>query len=80
MSYLLILLRSSLVFHGLNGFVVTPGDTKALADAMTSLLSRNLREQMGLKSFEIVNSFCDPITETKGYTDAINCALDKMKC
>ncbi len=64
-----------IAIDGDNGFVVEPGDTKGLADAMTRMLDSNLRKTMGIRSREIVNSTCDAEAETKGFVEAIRNVL-----
>lgn len=66
----------TMVFDGDNGFVVEPGDIDALADAMTRLFDNTVRQRMGSRSRELVDTWCNVETETKGYAEAIKRALE----
>jgi len=65
----------AMVIDGDNGFVVKTGDIQALAEAMKKLLDQDLRNKMGKRSLEIVNTFCNEKIETLGYVDAVKAAL-----
>jgi glycosyltransferase involved in cell wall biosynthesis len=69
----------TLVLDGENGFVIKPGDTNALAKAMTKMLDMRLREKMGNKSRKLVKNFCDHEAETSGFVNAINMAMGQYK-
>ena len=46
-----------MVEHGKNGFLITPGDIKALSDYLiTLIIDNNLREQMGRNSLDAIRS------------------------
>jgi len=50
---------SEQVIHGKNGFVFPPGDVKALAERLFTMITQNLIEPMGKKSRSLV---CDKFT------------------
>lgn len=58
-----------------NGFIVPPGDAKALSDKIIEVLSvERLREEMSRKSFEKIKDFTIK-KSAKGFIDAIDCVL-----
>ena len=65
----------AMVIDNDNGFVVKTGDIEALAEAMKKLLDQGLRNKMGKRSLEIVNTFCNEKVEIQGYVNAIKEAL-----
>lgn len=60
-----------IVQHGVNGFVIEPGDVAQLAQAMTRLLDPELRTRMGALSPAIVDRHCNMDCEVRGYVEAI---------
>ena len=60
-----------IVQDGVNGFVIEPGDTGQLAQAMAKLFDPEVRRRMGARSIEIVNQFCRMDLEVQGYLEAI---------
>ena len=65
----------AMVIDSDNGFVIKPGDIQALSEAMKQLLNGTLRDNMGRRSLEIVNAFCNTEMETEGYVETFQRVL-----
>jgi glycosyltransferase involved in cell wall biosynthesis len=60
-----------IVQHGVNGFVIEPGNVPQLAGAMTKLFDPKVRATMGARSKKIVDRSCRMDLEVQGYLEAI---------
>ena len=68
----------SLVKDSVNGYVVKEKDIDELYNAMKKLISNSdLKQQMGIKSKEIINSEFNYENQTEGFVNAILKAVDK---
>jgi len=67
----------SFIHHGRSGLVVPPGDAEALARAMTSLLDKDLRKELGSEARAQCHAFCDPARQAEGFVEAIERAAGR---
>jgi glycosyltransferase involved in cell wall biosynthesis len=65
----------SMVVDGVNGFIIPPGNAKALSECIDKLLDPTLRARMGARSREIVDELCNEGRETFGFKVALEKVL-----
>lgn len=63
--------NNAILIDNYNGFVIDPGDSSALANAMQTLSSHELRRAMGKRSKEIVDRLCTIDGENEGFAKAL---------
>jgi len=71
---------SDMIVEGENGFIVEPQNVDALHEAMRRIVYDELREKMGVKSYEILRTRFSLDNAVNGFLDAIQFACDSASC